>query len=47
MQFLFPERFNASCAEVIKICDVAVSNNGQFIAISEIFRPNHGIVSVS
>ena len=45
-QFLFPERFNPSCAEIIKICDTAVSANGQFLAISEVFRPNHGILSI-
>lgn len=45
-QFLFPERFGSTCTEIIKICDVAVTNNGQFIAISEIYRPNHGILSI-
>ncbi|OHS96849.1 hypothetical protein TRFO_09744 [Tritrichomonas foetus] len=45
-QFLFPERFGSNCAEVIKICDVASTSNGQFIAISEVYRPNHGILSI-
>ncbi|EAY20952.1 hypothetical protein TVAG_172090 [Trichomonas vaginalis G3] len=45
-QFLFPERFTSACAEVIKLCDVAVTSNGQFIAISEVFRPNNGILSI-
>jgi WD40 repeat protein len=45
-QFLFPERFQSACAEIIKICDLAASSNGQFLAISEIFRPNHGILSI-
>ncbi|OHT15381.1 hypothetical protein TRFO_14133 [Tritrichomonas foetus] len=46
MQFLFPERFEAGCAEVIKICDVCCTLNGQFIAISEVFRPNFGVLSI-
>jgi hypothetical protein len=45
-QFLFPERFGANCAEIIKIIDVAVTTNSHFIAVSEIFRPNHGILSI-
>jgi len=45
-QFLFPDRFSSSCSEVIKICDVAVTGNGQFIAISEVYRPKHGILSI-
>ena len=45
-QFLFPERFGMNCAEVIKLIDVAVTGNGQFIAISEIYRPNTGILSI-
>lgn len=45
-QFLFPERFGTSSTDIIKICDVAVTNNGQFIAISEIFRPKFGILSI-
>lgn len=44
--FLFPERFSSNSSEVIKICDVSVTNNGQFIAVSEVFRPNHGILSI-
>ena len=46
MQFLFPERFNSSSAEVIKICDVAVTGQGNFLAISEVVRPNNGILSI-
>ena len=45
-RFLFPERFGPSCAEVIKLIDIACSSNGQFVAISEIYRPNHGILSI-
>lgn len=46
VQFLFPERFNTKCLEIIKLCDLAVSSNGQFLAISEVFRPNHGLLSI-
>lgn len=46
IQFLFPERFDSGCAEVIKICDVSCPVNGQFIAISEVFRPNFGVLSI-
>ena len=45
-QFLFPERFGMNSAEVIKLIDVTVTSNGQFIAISEIYRPNTGILSI-
>ncbi|OHT06063.1 hypothetical protein TRFO_05719 [Tritrichomonas foetus] len=45
-QFLFPERFTSNCAEVIKVCDLAVSTNFQFIAISEVFRPTFGVLSI-
>ena len=45
-QFLFQERFESGCAEVIRICAVDVSPNGQFIAISEVFRPNYGVLSI-
>lgn len=46
MQFMFPERFESGCAEVIKIWDVSCTVNGQFIAISEVFRPNFGVLSI-
>ncbi|KAH0788361.1 cilia- and flagella-associated protein [Histomonas meleagridis] len=45
-QFLFSERFEQNSAETIKICDVCIFGNGQFIAISEVFRPKHGILSI-
>ncbi|KAK8884974.1 hypothetical protein M9Y10_044100 [Tritrichomonas musculus] len=46
LQFLFSERFGKNCTEVIEICDLAVTSNGQFIAISEVYRPNHAILSI-
>ena len=45
-QFLFQERFSSNSAEVIKICDVAVTQTGNFLAISEVVRPNNGILSI-
>jgi hypothetical protein len=45
-QFLFPDRFSANCAEVIKICGMTISHTGQFLAISEVYRPDHGILSI-
>lgn len=45
-QFLFNERFTSSSSKTVEICELAVTSNGQFIAISEVIHPNRGIISI-
>lgn len=45
-QFLFNERFSGTSAKTIKICEIQVSQSGQFVGISEVIHQNRGIISI-